>query len=68
MILVITNLITISSLVKMSSRASYHMQETEEVYNVLESILDRVEEDKSDYFWDVLVESDAYMQYEELKY
>lgn len=68
MILVITNLITISSLVKMSSRASYHMKETEEVYNVLEGILDRVEEDRSDYFWDVLIESQEYMEYEELKY
>lgn len=68
MILVITNLITISSLIKMSSRASYHMKETEEVERLLEGILDRVEGDRPDYFWDVLMESQEYMEYEELKY
>ena len=66
MVLVITNLITISSLIKMSSRASYHMQETEEVKKVLEGILERIKEDKSDYFWDVLMESQDYIEYEKI--
>lgn len=67
-ILVVTNIITFCEVKKMSEIASYHMQETEEMYNVLEGILDRVEKDRSDYFWNVLIESQEYMEYEELKY
>lgn len=67
-ILVMTNLITFFSLINMSERASYHMKDSDKVYNVLEDILDRVYEDDSTYFLDVLVESDEYQEYEELKY
>lgn len=67
-VLVITNIITLIALNNMSNRASYHMNDADKVFNVLESILDRVYEDDSTYYLDVLVESQEYMEYEELKY
>lgn len=66
--LLITNIITLIALNNMSNRASYHMNDADKVYNVLEGILDRVFEDDSTYYLDVLVESQEYMEYEELKY
>lgn len=67
-VLVITNIITLIALNNMSNRASYHMNDADKVFNVLEGILDRVFEDDSTYYLDVLVESQEYMEYEELKY
>lgn len=67
-VLVITNIITLISLNKMSKRASMHMKEADHIYNVMEGLLDRVFEDDSTYFLDVLTESQEYMEYEELKY
>ena len=65
---ILTNIITLVALNKMSNRASYHMNDADKIYNVLEGILDRVFEDDSTYYLDVLVESQEYMEYEELKY
>lgn len=56
------------SLNKMSSRASYHMNQEAETRAALEAILDRVYADDTTYFLDVLTESDEYMLYEELAY
>lgn len=67
-VLLVTNIITLISLNKMSERASMHMKETNHIYNVMEGLLDRIFEDDSTYFLDVLIESQEYMEYEELKY
>ena len=44
-VLILTNIITLVALNKMSNRASYHMNDADKIYNVLEGILDRVFED-----------------------
>lgn len=67
-ILVVTNIITIIALDNMSNRATSHMREADNIYNVMENLLDRIHDDNPDYFLDVLTETDEYQEYEELKY
>lgn len=65
-ILLVTNIVSFIEVKKMSSIASYHMQDADKAHQVMEAIMDRVYEDNPDYYLDVLMESDAYMQYEEI--
>ena len=64
--LLVITLLTIQSLINMSSKASYHMQQEDKVYQALESIMDRIHEDNPNYYLDVLTETDAYMLYQEV--
>jgi ABC-type dipeptide/oligopeptide/nickel transport system permease component len=65
-ILVVTNIISLIEVSKMSEIASYHLQDVDKAHQAMEAIMDRIHKDNPDYYWDVLMESDAYMQYEEI--
>ena len=65
-ILVVTNIISLIEVSKMSEIASYNLQDADKAHQAMEAIMDRVHEDNPDYYLDILMESDAYMQYEEI--
>lgn len=65
--LLITTIISITSLIMMSDRASHHMKQYEHTYQVMESLLNRVYEDNQNYYFDVLSESEEFAEYEEIR-
>lgn len=66
-LLLITTIISITSLIVMSKRASYHMKQHEHTYQVMESLVDRIYEDNLEYYVDVLSESEEFAKYEEIE-
>lgn len=61
-ILAIFSIISTSSVVSMSKKASYWMQRT----IAAEAVIQRVEEDNEDYILDVLSESDVWYEWYEV--
>ena len=61
-ILAIFSIVSTSSVVSMSEKASYWMQRT----IAAEAVIERVEEDNEDYILDVLSESDVWYEWYEV--
>lgn len=61
-VLTVVAIVSFISTYQMSSRASYWMQRCD----AAESVIDRMADDNEDYFLDVLMEGDEYMEWFDL--
>lgn len=61
-VLAVVAIVSFISTYQMSSRASYWMQRCD----AAEAVIDRMADDNEDYFLDVIMESDEYMEWFDL--
>lgn len=61
-VLAVVAIVSFISTYQMSSRASYWMQRCD----AAEAVIDRMTDDNEDYFLDVIMESDEYMEWFDL--